>query len=234
MRRFTAGLGSLAVAAGLATTVALSSASAVPPEGSFGQPIRAQSDELPNPVEAKRRELREAALQKVLKGEAKVQNRNGSKVVKVGETQTTTVSGTVAQQDQYVELQREKTDKIFVILAEFGNERDPSYPDKDTDPNTPGPDDLRTGRCTTRSPQPDRAKDNSTVWQADYNRQHYQDLYFGTGEDSLRTYYEKQSSGATASTARSRTGSRSATTRPATAAPTATPAPATSARTPGT
>ena len=194
MRRFTAGLGSLAVAAGLASTVALSSASAVPPEGSAGQPQQVVSDELPNPAETKRRELREAALQKVLKGDAKVQNRNGSKVVKVGETQTTTVSGTVAQQDQYVELQREKTDKIFVILAEFGNEREPNYPDKDQDPKTPGPT-TWNGPLHNAIPAPDRSKDNSTVWQPDYNRQHYQDLYFGTGEDSLKSYYEKQSSG---------------------------------------
>ncbi len=194
MRRFMAGLGSLAVAAGLATTVALSSAGAAPPQGSAGLPQRTESDELPNPAETKRRELREAALQKVLKGEAKVQNRNGSKVVRIGETQTTTVSGTVAQQDQYVELQREKTDKIFVILAEFGNERAPNYPDKDQDPNTPGPT-TWNGPLHNAIPAPDRTKDNSTVWQPDYNRQHYQDLYFGTGEDSLRSYYEKQSSG---------------------------------------
>ena len=157
MRRFTAGLGSLAVAAGLASTVALSSASAVPPEGSAGQPQQVVSDELPNPAETKRRELREAALQKVLKGEAKVQNRNGSKVVKVGETQTTTVSGTVAEQDQYVELQREKTDKIFVILAEFGTERHPSYPDKDQDPNTAGPT-TWNGPLHNAIPAPDRSK----------------------------------------------------------------------------
>ena len=100
MRRVTAGLGSLVVAAGLATTVALGSAGAAPPSGEIGQPQQMPvSDELPNPVEEKRRELREAALTKVLKGKAKVQDRNGSKVVKVGETQTTTVSGTVAEED---------------------------------------------------------------------------------------------------------------------------------------
>src|SRR6476469_311060 len=132
MRRVTTGLGSLVIAAGLATTVAFGSAGAAPHVGAAG-------DELPNPVEEKRRELREAALQKVLKGDAKVENRNGSKVVKVGESQMTTVSGTVAEQDQYVELQREKTDKIFVVLAEFGDERHPNYPDKDQDPKTAGP-----------------------------------------------------------------------------------------------
>ena len=39
--------------------------------------------------------------------------------------------------------------------------------------------------------------DNSTVWQADYNPAHFQQLYFGTGtgDESLKTYYETQSSG---------------------------------------
>ncbi len=39
--------------------------------------------------------------------------------------------------------------------------------------------------------------DNSTAWQADYNQQHFEDLYFGSGKgvDSVKTYYEKQSSG---------------------------------------
>ncbi len=43
--------------------------------------------------------------------------------------------------------------------------------------------------------RPDRAVDNSTAWQPDYDRAHCQGLYFGTTGDSLKTYYEKQSSG---------------------------------------
>jgi immune inhibitor A len=62
MWRAVAGLGSLAVAAGLTTTFALS-ADAAPPSGAAGQPNRVVVDDLPNPVEEKRRELREAALQ---------------------------------------------------------------------------------------------------------------------------------------------------------------------------
>jgi immune inhibitor A len=46
-------------------------------------------------------------------------------------------------------------------------------------------------------PEPDRAVDNSTVWRADYNREFYENMYFGTGRgvESLKTYYETQSSG---------------------------------------
>ena len=78
--------------------------------------------------------------------------------------------------------------------------------------------------------------DNSTVWQADYNADHFRKLYFGTGkgDESVKTYYETQSSGRYSVDGRSPTGSRSSTTRPATAAPTATRCGATSAATSGT
>ncbi len=99
-------------------------------------------------------------------------------------------------QNQYVELEQERADKIFVILAEFGNQRHPDFPDVDTDPDTPGPTTFE-GPLRNKIPEPDRTKDNSTVWQADYNRQHYQDLYFknSKGAESVKTYYETQSSG---------------------------------------
>ena len=45
--------------------------------------------------------------------------------------------------------------------------------------------------------------DNSTVWQANYDRAHFQDLYFGQGDEagsggkveSVKQYFERQSSG---------------------------------------
>ena len=88
MRKLRAGLGSLALAAGLATTYALS-APAAPPAETSAQ--RAVVDELPNPAEEKRRALREVAIQDVLAGDAKVRQRGASEVVKVAD-------------DQYVEL----------------------------------------------------------------------------------------------------------------------------------
>ena len=80
-----------------------------------------------------------------------------------------------------------------MILAEFGDTRHPSYPDRDTNPNIPGPATFN-GPLHNAIPAPDRSKDNSTVWQPNYDRAHYQDVYFGNGE-SLKTYYERQSSG---------------------------------------
>ncbi|MEU5529989.1 immune inhibitor A domain-containing protein [Micromonospora chersina] len=159
--------------------------------------------DLPDKLEDKRRALRQEGLSEVLSGRAKAQKINGSTVVKVGETAggaaaagARTASNKAGKKDQYVELARERTDKIFVILAEFGDERDPAYPDKDTNPDIAGPTRF-DGPRHNEIPQPNRAVDNSTVWQADYSADYFRQLYFGTkpGDESLKQYYEAQSSG---------------------------------------
>jgi immune inhibitor A len=155
------------------------------------EPIPA--DDLPNPFEDKRRELRQEAVSGVLNGSLSTEQRNGSTVAKVGRTISGGNRFGHRFRDQYVELAREKTDRVFVILTEFGNERHPSYPDQDTHPATPGPA-VFDGPLHNQIPQPNRAVDNSTVWQADYSRAHFQDFYFGGGE-SFRNYFEAQSSG---------------------------------------
>ncbi|MBQ1072611.1 immune inhibitor A [Micromonospora sp. C31] len=170
---------------------------------SVAEPAHADHD-LPNPLEEKRRALRQEGLSEVLSGKAKPQRINGSTVVKVGKTATNAAgantrsarSAEAARTDQYVELAREKTDRIFVILAEFGNERHPNYPDKDTDPLTQGPARF-DGPLHNEIPQPNRAVDNSTLWQSDYSADYFRKLYFGTGagDESLKQYYEAQSSG---------------------------------------
>jgi immune inhibitor A len=186
------------VGLGLATVSAPAyAAPAVPSAGTGAEPGSIDHD-LPNKLEEKRRALRQEALADVLSGRTKVEQRGTSKVARIGDKPADAAKGAGRDQrvDQYVELAREKTDKIFVILAEFGNERDPSYPDKDTDPNTAGPT-RYDGPLHNEIPAPNRGADNSTVWQADYARAHYQQLYFGSGPgvESVKTYYEKQSSG---------------------------------------
>ena len=83
-----------------------------------------------------------------------------------------------------------------MVLAEFGDQRDPAYPDQDTDPATPGPTRF-DGPLHNQIPAPDRTKDNSTVWQADYSARPLPPavLRHGPGVESLKTYYERQSSG---------------------------------------
>ncbi|MCX4969642.1 immune inhibitor A [Streptomyces sp. NBC_00654] len=150
-------------------------------------PEKGQEHNLEGPFSEQQDAQRQAALEQVLSGDKKVSNRSGSKVVKL-------------DNKKYVELGREKTDKIFTILVEFGDKVDDTTmfdPDGDGPKppvkkygGTPGP-------VHNKIAKPDPKKDNSTAWQADYNQKHFQDLYFGEGEgvDSLKTYYEKTSSG---------------------------------------
>ena len=124
---------------------------------------------------------REAALEMKLRGEAK------GKVARLGK-------------NKYVELVREKTDPVFVIIAEFGNTRHVQYPDFGSD----CPASIPPASCfkSDGSPQrfdgpahnaidpPDRKIDNSTLWQEDYNPAHYENMYF----DRMAEYFEQQSS----------------------------------------
>jgi len=168
-RKLTAGL------AGLAIVVAASgAANAAPPvdPGSrpADRPAGAQKpDDLPNPLSDKQRAMRRAAVAKVLKGQARTQDSNGSSVVKLGE--------------DYVELERDSSDKIFTMLAEFGELTDRRLK------GTPGP-------LHNEIQEPDRNLDNATMWQPDYSPQHYRDMLFSeeAGANSLSNYYAAQSS----------------------------------------
>ncbi|WP_327345482.1 immune inhibitor A domain-containing protein [Streptomyces europaeiscabiei] len=135
----------------------------------------ADEHNLDGPLSKTQAAQREEALQQVISGDAAVKDRDGSQVVKLDSKKG---------KSKYVELGREKTDKIFTILVEFGDKIDSRYG------GTAGP-------AHNQIAEPDRAKDNSTAWQADYDQQYFQDLYFGTGknDESVKKYYEKQSSG---------------------------------------
>ncbi|MGN0064847.1 MAG: immune inhibitor A domain-containing protein [Nocardioides sp.] len=154
---------------------------------------------LPNPRAEKQNMLRREAWADVLSGEAKPQVINGNRVLKVGREplsrRATTRHGKRASQDQYVELSNERTDKVFVLLVEFGNERHPNYPDQDTSPDYAGPTRF-DGPLFNEIPAPG-PDDNSTQWNANYDKAYYENLYFGEGDgvESLKTYYERQSSG---------------------------------------
>ncbi|MCD9878606.1 immune inhibitor A domain-containing protein [Streptomyces guryensis] len=132
-----------------------------------------EQDDLDGPLSKTQDAQRQEALNQVISGQAQVKDRGGSKVVQL--------KGKKGDR-KYVELGREKTDRIFTILVEFGDKIDSTYGGT-------------TGPAHNQIAQPDRTKNNSTAWQADYNRQHFQDLYFGTGTDSMKSFYEKQSSG---------------------------------------
>ncbi|MFC8092512.1 immune inhibitor A domain-containing protein [Streptomyces sp. NPDC057301] len=129
---------------------------------------------LDGPMSKTQEAQREEALNQVLSGRTKAKKRDGSQVVELKSKKG---------DSKYVELGREKTDKIFTILVEFG--------DKISEfGGTAGP-------LHNQIAKPDRKKDNSTAWKADYNQKHFEELYFGTGKktESVKKYYEKQSSG---------------------------------------
>ncbi|WP_426508705.1 immune inhibitor A domain-containing protein [Dactylosporangium sp. McL0621] len=190
MRKLTVGLLSLTLASGMGVFVGGGAAHAVPAQAPSVD-AASPSDELITADEQKQRAAREVALSQVLTGQAQPEKRGASTVVNIGKTDRS--KGHV---DKYVELGREKTDKIFVVLAEFGNTRHPSYPDQDTNPAIAGPAKF-DGPLHNAIPQPDRTRDNSTIWKPDFSRQYFENMYFasGNGVESLKTYYEKQSSG---------------------------------------
>ena len=133
---------------------------------------KTQNDNFRSPLAVKQDALRQKALEKRLKGDASAQG----KVATLGP-------------GQHVQLEREGTDKIFVVIAEFGDQQ---YPDPRF--HGPPPDGSTTdvtGPRRNEIPAPNRAVDNSTLWQADYNKAHYQDMYF----NRMAKYYERQSSG---------------------------------------
>ncbi|SCD29864.1 immune inhibitor A [Streptomyces sp. DvalAA-14] len=185
------GLPAVTTAGAHAATPAADRAQPAPAAGH--DPATSQAHNLPGPFSKQQSAERSAALQQVVSGDAAVQQRGGSQVVQL--------SGSKGKKGKYVELSREKTDKIFTILAEFGDSVDStsSYdPDGPDGPEPPAPKyGGDPGPAHNTIAKPDPKTNNSTAWQADFNQQHFQDLYFShaAGKESLAKYYEKQSSG---------------------------------------
>lgn len=132
-----------------------------PAQGGNGN-AQGENDNPDGPLSARQRTLKAKALKSALKGKSQAQG----KVVQVAK-------------GQYVELAREATDKVFVIITDFGNTSHAAYPG-----GLPGP-------AANTIPQPDRTVDNTTLWKPDYNKAHYEDMYF----NRMAAYYQSQSSG---------------------------------------
>ncbi|MGS2613756.1 immune inhibitor A domain-containing protein [Micromonospora sp. LZ34] len=175
-RRVTAGLAT-AAAALLAAGVVSAPASGAPVAGPTPGSDKAKhgKDNLPDPMADQRREVRKQAIADLLSGKAKLQTRNGSKVIQV-------------KDDLFVEYQQApKTDPIFTMLVNFGDQ---------IDPRTGG----AAGPVVNQIAEPDRnwdggaTDDNSTLWRPNFDRAHYLDMFYGPGE-SMRDFYLKQSGG---------------------------------------
>lgn len=122
---------------------------------------QAVKDDLEHPLGNQQRELRAKALELKANGKIKA----GVKVAQVAK-------------GQYVELAQEGNDRVFVIIADFGNTIHASYG------QAPGP-------LHNQIAQPNRLVDNTTIWQSDYNKAHYENMYF----KKMVEYYKAQSSG---------------------------------------
>ncbi|GIG90944.1 immune inhibitor A domain-containing protein [Plantactinospora endophytica] len=179
MRRpVTAGLAGAAAALLAASAVAVPAYAAPAPAPVKQEPQGAahRADNLSDPLAEQHQEVRKEAISALLSGKAKLQTRNGSKVIQV-------------KADRFVEYQQPpKTDPIFSILVEFGNQKDP---------RTAGAD----GPLRNQIPEPDRnydggaTDDNNTIWKPDFNRQSYLDLFYAKGKESMADFYLKQSGG---------------------------------------
>ena len=114
----------LSVALGVAmlAAVPVTAANAAPPSDA-PQPGPARSDDLASPLSDKQRDLRSAAVEKVVSGEATPTGDN--KVVEVAK-------------GQYVELAREDTDAIWTVLGEFSDlpHNSIAEPDRSVDSST--------------------------------------------------------------------------------------------------
>ncbi|WP_211367385.1 immune inhibitor A domain-containing protein [Streptomyces sedi] len=175
-RSTTAAVVTAVAALGAASLVPAGAAHAQTPPaddtvGTQDQRFSAAEPELENPLAEKREAQRQQAYEQLIAGEADAQTLAGSEVVELSD-------------GEFVEVATTGTDKIFTVLVEFGDEIHPDYG------GTPGP---RVNEIA----EPDRENDNSTIWQEDFDRQYYEDVYYSEDPEvpSVKQYFEQQSSG---------------------------------------
>ncbi len=170
-RRVLGVIGSAATVALLAAAVQSPAQAAEPTDQADRPRPPAGSTTATDPVAAEQRELNQKAVELVLAGDREVESRGGSTAVKVAP-------------GQWVQYGLQSSDNIFTTLVEFGDQKDSRFP---TAPAGPQHNQI---------PQPNRAVDNSTYWTADFNRQHFLDMFFADdGSESLKNLYEELSSG---------------------------------------
>jgi M6 family metalloprotease-like protein len=159
-----------AATAALLTTVFQVPATGAPAADTADPAAVAKSDDRPDAAHEERRELNQRAVELVVSGEAKVENRGGSKAVRVAP-------------GQWAQYGLQSSDNILTFLVEFGDQKDPRYTG------------LPAGPQHNEIPEPDRAVDNTTYWVEDFNRSHFLDMMFATEGESFKNLYEELSSG---------------------------------------
>ncbi|MGW2093480.1 immune inhibitor A domain-containing protein [Promicromonospora sukumoe] len=160
-----------------AAVVPITASAAPPVEEPPQQAAPAKEDNRPDALAEKQTEKRQTAVDMVATGQAKVETRgkgkHKSKVVEISPR-------------EYVEYGVEETAQLFSILVDFGDETDDRYPD------------ATAGPGHNEIPEPVRS-DNSTYWEPDFSREHFQEMFFTGLEDqdgeSFAGIYDEMSSG---------------------------------------
>lgn len=167
MKRLASGvLVGSAIAAVIAAAAGPATAVSAPDSASTASAAAThRPDNRPGPLTSTQTAQRKAAIDLVAKGKAKA-NADGVVTLSNGKA---------------VEVTTTKSDKILTILSDFGDQSEGRYG------TAPGP-------VHNQIPKPDRSVDNSTYWEADFNKAHYETLFNGSG-DSMKDYYEKLSNG---------------------------------------
>ena len=170
-RTFAALTGAAAVACAVVVTAP---AQAQQSDGSpSASAATSRPDNRPGPKTAEQAKKRAKALALLRNGKAELKPQQGG-----GSTVTmTSADGS----SEAVYFPTDTTDKVFTVLAEFGDTGSGKLG------TTPGP-------LHNQIPQPDRDVDNSTYWVDDFSKAHYEELFNGDGE-SFKNYYLAQSSG---------------------------------------
>ncbi|MFJ3402664.1 immune inhibitor A domain-containing protein [Promicromonospora sp. NPDC090134] len=160
-----------------AAVVPITASAAPPVEEPPQQAAPAKEDNRPDALAEKQTEKRQLAVDMVATGQAKVETRgkgeHASKVVEISPR-------------EYVEYGVEETAQLFSILVDFGDQADERFPD------------AAAGPAHNEIPEP-AADDNSTYWESDFSREHFQEMFFTGLEDqdgeSFAGVYDEMSSG---------------------------------------
>lgn len=177
------------------TAVALASTMAGPAQATAGAPAEQdvssskthKQDNLPNPLAEAQAKLTREAVAALASGKATLEVRGGERVIKMGGNSASSRTSAKASKPRYVRYPVTREESILTILAEFGDQ---------IDSRTGG----TAGPMHNEIAKPDRnwdgnaTDDNTTYWQADFNRDHFMNLMFGDGL-SFKDFYDKQSNG---------------------------------------
>lgn len=161
-----------AVAAATALAPALTATAAAPGDGAAApgdDAVVQRSDDRPDEQSETRRALVEEAVAKVITGEATPVRKGKGRSVQVSP-------------GQWAQYGLQSTDNILTFLIEFGDQVDPRFPG------------APAGPLHNQIPEPDRTQDNTTYWVEDFDRDHFQEMFYGDGE-SMTSLYTELSSG---------------------------------------